>query len=389
MSSLNLRDYVDFTTNNNYVQGALQQEKSFRETTSQQIGQLRNYLVEAMDGIDFDDFKTRLQSKVELEKAYFDFFAKSISEYKVGQNVLVNEVPWSVKTLKMKEAIDLAHQFLETHRLDGTLPQGYQIKQEGVTILGKNEDAIWGDSKGTALKTVLTLQALSLKEPSQSDEQLAHPCNVLDLSFVERGEASTFLYDAQIPVGLYSDQSSFLTMSNHGPRLSFIHSGYAFGGHRDVSNVSENPFAPEDCSSWIARTTDCLIPYSTYDQLQFYRSVYLPAATLEANWTSSVTYNAMRDRYGPVLIRDPQKDIEEGQVYCHRRFDAVKDPTMATTFGIGGHTALVTGFVSNGPDSQVVTIGYNRDMPNLEGFGLQAFPYKEFADRQVMVFNVK
>lgn len=83
-----------------------------------------------------------------------------------------------------------------------------------------------------------------------------------------------------------------------------------------------------------------------------------------------------------VTVKDPSMDILPGQIYCHRRFPAA-DLTMSG-IGSGGHTAVVMGCYNG----HIVTMGANRDMPKLEGFGLQNFSWAEEPLKQKMLFNV-
>ena len=86
------------------------------------------------------------------------------------------------------------------------------------------------------------------------------------------------------------------------------------------------------------------------------------------------TYPTLDTLFDVAHIADPQRDIQPGQIYCHRTFNLKDDPNMETSLGAGGHTGVVLGFISQGKDSQIVVQAYGRDMPKVEGSGVQHFP---------------
>ena len=94
----------------------------------------------------------------------------------------------------------------------------------------------------------------------------------------------------------------------------------------------------------------------------------------DLQWADSATRTELDLRFDAVKVVDPQRDIQPGQIYCHRTFNLQTDPEMETSLGVSGHTGVVLGFISQGKDSQIVVQACSRDMPSVEGVGIQQFP---------------
>ena len=91
------------------------------------------------------------------------------------------------------------------------------------------------------------------------------------------------------------------------------------------------------------------------------------------------SFNALDQSYIPV---NSLQDVKPGDLYVHRTFKEGGSP-----LGAGGHTAMVLGV--NGGD--IVTLGYNRGLPErqLDGFGIQVFPYTDTAEKKVFFLRTK
>ena len=154
--------------------------------------------------------------------------------------------------------------------------------------------------------------------------------------------------------------------------LAFVHSGYAFGGSRGEEHLYPHgkPYVPQDCSSWLASLTGCASPFTTWTQLVLHRK-HSGQSDPDATSQGVLDFEAVCNT---VNVSDPQRDIRPGQIMAYRSFDLSKDPEMKGP-GNGGHTGLVLGFHSQGAESRVRVLSYNRSMPNQEGFGVQDMAY--------------
>jgi hypothetical protein len=71
-----------------------------------------------------------------------------------------------------------------------------------------------------------------------------------------------------------------------------------------------------------------------------------------------------------VKLFDVSETPTPGDIVASRRFSAEKPQT--SSLGTGGHAGIFLG----ADKDQIVTIAYNRDMPAMEGFGLESRPFE-------------
>lgn len=154
--------------------------------------------------------------------------------------------------------------------------------------------------------------------------------------------------------------------------LAFVHSGYAFGGHRGAAR--QQKFGPEDCSSWVAKITGCSELFSTTDQLQIQR-VLQGQGLVQDGWQSSRTGRAMLPLYTQAI---KSSEVKPGDIFVQRVFETAKD-SADNNFGVSGHTGFV--LERSGPRT-LLCLSYTRDMPHIEGFGVS-----EVLDHDVVMSN--
>lgn len=398
-------------SDNPTLQHALKQEYAFRKRTEEELDELLKNIQKLMSEKDAQQVKkatleklaTDLELVTLLNNAVVSYNSKDTQPKDYSESDK-NTCTYPLKFNKMALAIPGATTLVSKHFKElfciDSLPDGYVYRSQPreVTVIGKNPHSIYGDSKGTFLKTAaLTvhlactgttrLQDIGLKAKGASwiDEtamaHVTHLPNNLDLTKIDkRFEQFTYAFsDSVIQQG-----------------FSFVHSGYSYGGQRDTAyryKEGTKLFGPEDCSSWISKLSGSPIQFSTIDQLYSYRLRILKdfGITLGAvpdDYAATQTPTTMGELFDPVMVKDPQKDIRPGQIYAHRSYDLTADSTKQGPGTKGGHTGVVLDFISSGKESNVVILAYGRDMPNEEGFGIQQFPFAQ-ENRQVMLFSVK
>lgn len=393
-------------SDNPLIQEALKQERAFRIQTEKELKErletiqtvMANKTEEEATKIK-NDTLAKLDADLELMKHFNTALATYQPKGIEPKNYTANDTftctfpaKFNFMTVAITGAKTLISMHFENIFCDDALPAGYLFHSEinDVTILGNNPNSIYGDSKGTFLKTALIDVALTCTGGTRLQEYL----NV---------DQSAIAHVTALPLNLNLlqldprfDQFTYgFSDGNMRQGFCFVHSGYAFGGHRDTASrylSGTKIFGPEDCSSWIAKICGSPIQFSTTDQLYNYRlnvlkNFQLSLGNVPAEYSNTPIVATMTDLFDPVVIKDPQRDIRPGQIYAHRVYDLATDATMQG-LGSRGHTGLVIDFVSAGKDSSVMTMTYGRKMPTEEGFGIQTFPlYPE--DRQVMLFSVK
>ncbi|MBX9805310.1 MAG: hypothetical protein K2Y18_06115 [Alphaproteobacteria bacterium] len=358
---------------------AFQEEKKFREETIAQINNLRKRLStiqNSQKGEDPEAWQAKILSQINRDEATTALFNTALKKPGVKASFPVN----THKTLEILTGVKplITESFFEI--LEGNNPKGYSYDQQTVTQLGgDNTITIWGNSRGTYLKTAL-LYMLATHEEGPSKGFGSMGLKWFDGSALAHVAA---LPDLELDMSSYS----FACPYEPGAKLGLVipHSGYSFGGHLGEPRYGQGKrFGPQDCSSGVAFLTGSPA-YTTADQLCAYRKLSGLVGLIPAGWETGADATYLLKNMEVVTVKDPQNDIQPGQIYWHRRF-ANTDPEMKVTVGSGGHTAITLGYLRDG---SVVTIGYNRDMPKLEGFGIQNFLWAAEPLKKKGLFHVK
>ena len=232
----------------------------------------------------------------------------------------------------------------------GKMPKDFDnnIEAGKLPLLGSNE--FWGSSKSTILSTAATYVNMVINEQFLNEtldlqkSSIAHAFELPDLFQTE--SVNNYIYD--------HEQKKY---------FSFFHSGYSFGGSRG----DKKEFGPQDCGTIIENyyLTNKLAPQctaTTADLLCIHYSHIKPThKSIRSDWSG-------RPELVKIFSVNKDKDDAIGSIYFWRNFNE-KYPE-ATTLGSSGHTAIILG---QNNEHEFVTIGVNRDMPKIEGFGLQSF----------------
>lgn len=371
-----------------HVEKAIERVKRFKQATQQELQSMFE-MVSTVQAKQEKEKKTIQEEIFERVKNDIQLTAnmnQSLKTFKLS----TGEITYSLVTNKMDLILNGTKTFLNSYfddLYDGKIPKGYEYTDASIPILGENPKNIWGSSKATFLKTA----GFNLLMTYTGKARL------MDLPFpIKQGsrhwiDESAMVQITPFPKNLKISEEfekySYCFSDTITPQgLSFPHNGYAMGGHRGdlMRHPNGKPLGPEDCSSWTSKISGFPGTYTTADQLLFYRAKVKEGLVSET-WLSGPEYQPMSMLYDVMKVRDPQKEIKIGQIYCHRTF-ASTDPNMTETLGTGGHTVLVLGMRSNG---NIVTLGVNRDMPNMEGPGIQEFTYSDKAPKKSMLFSVK
>lgn len=366
---------------NPLVERALEAEQAFRHNTIREIRKLTTDIACQSGNCDFDTLRGALFSRVRQDQDYFEWFQRDIKSYPLGHNPAKNEIPYSVSTLRMHTITRGARSLLDENLgilFYGIEPSGYQINRSETTCLG-NQSTIWGNSKGTIFKTALIELALTMRDFALQESGKEKTFSRLtDLEYLNL-DTSHLAHQVPIPEALYRAESSFTSTTQSGFTLTYIHSGYAYGGHRGESAYPNGKVGgPEDCSSFICKLTGTGPYVTTLNQQHLYQSVFEPSFKPALDWSQSPAGVSLGNILKPMQIRDPQRDIKPGQVYTIR----------TTAPSVASHTGLVLGFESNGRNSKVRILNYNRAEPTIEGFGHNLAPYETTPVQKIMFFDV-
>lgn len=380
----------------NLKENALQWEWKFRDATQQELLKFKDELRTILKNLPTDkreSLKKSILDKIELDKGLIQGLNDSLKNYASG-----TEATWSLKTNKMTEILEGTTSFIDAEFdqfiksiEDDTELDDYQIKtrKEDVTIIANNDPVIYGTSKSSFFKNALFITYLV-----STDKKTLSEINLIDkVYWIDQTPNAhvTPLPENLIPENIKVGDTDFTQCTYFykdditSKGLAFIHSGYAFGGYRNESRYPYQPpkslgkpNGPEDCSSFVGKLTLGIDQMSTADlwkRWQYQREGY----PKDQDWEDSKTGKLLIDKY-TVIESD---NIQAGDIWATRSFDINTDPEMKG-FGKGGHTVLV---IDDKNQKEIIGLGFNRDMPRIEGFGKQTFPkYPEKGDGKRIFF---
>jgi hypothetical protein len=309
-----------------------------------------------------------------------------------------NNLTWSLATNKMALILNGAREIILnedhlTHLLTGQLPfftNGYDNTLSNIPVIG-DQNGLFGHSGVTYLSAaMLNVHLELLGQNSRLQDMTLENTNMRWI------DETAIAHVTQIPEAIvsnlmqtdpnFTEQFTYFYTDEITPHgLAFVHSGYAFGGQRDENRYapSDKLYGPEDCSSWIAKLINAETLFSTIDMLYAFRMAQPESERgyIDENWLNSDEAKIM-NTLTPVFIHD-FKDIQPGLIWAYRTFEEGVDSQLSS--GKSGHTALVLGLQENG---EVLTLGFQRGMPEKEGFGLNSFPAASTLNKEVMFFSI-
>ena len=361
---------------------------------TQKIVDDQNYLLnknayiwsQTQDLIDITCFQSHALNHIDKDLIYLEKLNQAVSNYAApGEYGLT----WSLATNKMNLILSGAREIISDNAqlemlLNGHLPvtNGYDNAPSYI-VTCNDLNGLFGNSQLTYLSAaMLTIHLTLLGDNSH-----------LPAAWIDQ---SAITHVTPIPEKISLDQLdpnfkthfSYFYSDEYTPQgLAFVHSGYAFGGQRDEDRYQPagKLYGPEDCSSWLAKIVQSDISFSTIDMLYAFRMAQPESERgyIDQNWLQS-DYAQITHFITPVFINDINQDIQPGLIWVARKFEDNVDHQSSS--GKSGHTALVLGLEDNG--EEVLTIGYHRNMPEMEGFGLRSFPAVADTNTEVMYFSI-
>ncbi|MBN9542811.1 MAG: hypothetical protein J0G32_03335 [Alphaproteobacteria bacterium] len=367
-----------YLSNEAVVQNALKQESATRTREDQELHGLYEDIIKFQEEIDYEVIFTEIQNQIDLDFKLTEALNEGLKNANGHDkpDFVQNQVTWSLKTNKFKEMLEGAKQLLNmknlSNILEDRLPEDYSMNIKTAPICGESSNtAIYGNSKATYLKTALFYT-----------KKVASVVTNNTVKLWDAVDQSAIMHLLPLPTKYKPENFSECTFSYNQPYngdasiegVVIPHSSYAFGGQRGESRygAAGKQFGTEDCSSWIAKLFGCENQFSTVHQLYAHRKQSSSLGNVGEEGDSVV--DEINSRFNSVKVSDPQKDIKAGMVLVRRKFDMEKDPKQEGN-GIGGHTALMLGTADNG--QTIYTLGFNRNMPVKEGFGVEEFKYQD------------
>jgi hypothetical protein len=291
----------------------------------------------------FDNLSKLVIKKFEIELSSIDFFNKAISSNKQdGCNT-----GFGVRTNKLFETLTGAEKLATntniSNVLNGKFIKGFDNSIGDLPVLGE-KGAYWGTSNTTFATTFLKVIHSTI--PGKNITDTANSATL-----------HTFLLPEKFDTSLVKS-SIFIELPEKGaPELTIPNSGYSYGGDR----LNKKEFKPQDCTSFLEVSAQLTQNGASSADLYLAKRVLAKQGLV-------VVKNDWLDSAGGSMVKlfDLNTDTPQpGDIWARRKFnDKVK---IDSSLGFGGHAGIYLGQEKD----KIVNLAYNRDMPDMEGFGLE------------------
>lgn len=295
----------------------------------------------------FDNISSDIKKILESEKFSVEHLNKAILANKEkGCTAHIG-----IRTNKLAEALEGASQIATDTNIsliiEGKLPDNFDNSIDKLLPEIGKIDSFWGTSKPTFLTTLLeTVHFSFTKKTSDSN-------------------ASAILHTFNCPEGFDSSglSSSMFIYAEELVKVTIPHSGYSFGGDR----LNEKCFRPHDCTSFLEMSAQLTAGGASTADL------YLAKRVLSKQDLLVVDEGWLKTAGGTMvsLFDINTKTPMPGDVWVTRKFNETSPINLS--LGCGGHAGIYLGTDRD----NIITLAYNRDMPHVDGFGIE---YRRFEE---------
>lgn len=376
------------------VKKAFDAEERHRKLTRQEIHQLLGILKERFkkSGLSVSTFEDmvleRINRDFEIIKAFNERLAKAEKHEKDFGQELCRQNQLLDVIIGSEYIVD---EYIEDIT-DGVLPEEFEKSLFDITRLEHKEEneIIRGSFKSTCLKGAIVTMLVALNDDHANASTLNLPKRNnqrwVDYSIVFH----TIPMPGKINKSLiHPDFESFTyyykdaTSPSQG-ELGFPHSGYF--GHSDCARKPQKGTAnPENCSSWVFREIlKANYAITTYDVMQFFRNK-TNFGLRDSNYTATPKYHWLNDVLTPVPTKNFQTAVKPGYLVCVRRPEEGGVVNPSKHYGASGHMAIAL-FAT---DTHIVVLACSRDVPIMEGIGVQKISLEAEKNSDIMILRYK
>jgi hypothetical protein len=299
------------------------------------------------------------------------------------------------KQNRLLEIISRSEDIVKEHiedMVNGILPKEFEESLSKITKLetDKENEIISGSFKTTCFKgaIVTMLVALNGDHTNASTLNLPKKNNRIwvDYSIVfqaiplpKKINKSSIHPDFESFTYYYKDATS----PSQG-ELGFPHSGYFPVGH-GASNPHKGISNPEDCSSWVFhQIINTKYWVTSYDVMQFFR-IKTGVGLFDRNYANTRKYGWLNSVLTPVLTSDLQTFIKPGNLLCIRWPEKDGVVIRSENYGLFGHVAIAL-FAT---DTHIFALACTRDVPRMEGVGIQKISLEIAKNSDIMILRQK
>ncbi len=312
----------------------------------------------------------------------FDNLARDCREHITKQKVKIFELSkvtskskiHGVNSHKLLEASSGALDFSTDENisalLSGRLPSAYNNDIPTGELPRLGGGPYWGTSKPVfvnftfaVISNFLTGQKINHATIGQTSIFHSFP---MPEGFVPSEENDIMWLSSQEKLGPKKETQYFLTVP---------HCGYSWGGDR--MNFAKL-YKPQDCTSFLEMIYS--LPPSTASSADLYLAaqsgVGVDPDTIVADWSRSSSGSLVK-------LFNVNKNPSHGDIMVARTFNALKP---SGTIGAGGHAGIV---LYQESITDFITLAYNRNMPFMDGFGIEKRTCLNNSEKQTFFLSRK
>lgn len=356
--------------------------------TKQLLGILRDRFKKS--GLSVGDFEDRVQERIGRDLEIINAFNKKLEQAKNSEKDAAYKLCKQNKLLEIiSGAEDIVNEYIDD-MVNGILPEEFEESLSKITTLERNkeDEMLSGSFRPTCFKgAILTMLAtLSGERANASKLNLSGKQNPAWLNH------SIVFHSMPMPgkiikSSIHPDFESFTyfykgASSPSQGELVFPHSGY-FPDGQGVRKPSKGIANPEDCSSWVFHRI-LSAPYSitSYDVMQFYR-IKTGVGRRDGIYDKTPEFDWLNARFIPALKPQVKTFIKPGDLICLRRPEEEGRVIRSENYGVSGHVAIAL-FAT---DTHIIAIACTRDVPLMEGVGIQKLSLEREKNSDLMIFR--
>ncbi|MBN1471498.1 MAG: hypothetical protein JW925_06945 [Syntrophaceae bacterium] len=274
----------------------------------------------------------------------------------------------------------------------GILPEKFEKSLAKITTLERNNEdkIVSGSFTATRFKGAIITMLVALNGDSANVSKLDLP--------KERNRTwrdySVVFHTIPLPkkidqLSIHPNFESFTYYYKNaaGPpqgEMGFPHSGYFPDGHH-ARNPHKGISNPEDCSSWVLhRILNAKYSVTSYNITQFFR-IKTGIRISNKNYDKTREYGWLNSVLTPVRAPKVQTVIKPGYVLCIRRPEADSVVIPGKNYGVSGHVAIAL-FAT---DTHIIALACTRDVPLMEGIGVQKISLEREKNSDIMILGHK
>ena len=312
-----------------------------------QLLALMNFLQENQESFDFtfDNLPALVQASLESETLSVQTFNQAVAANKAAGC----SPHFGVRTHKLLEILEGTKELATEQNigriLDGTYAAGYDNSVTKSLPIIAEKNGFWGTSKPTFSTTLMQVMShVIMGMPVGVTEHLA--------------TLHTFQLPKEFDATLLVKSSLFINIDGPSVALTIPHSGYSFGGDR----LNSKEFRPQDCTSFLEMTAQLPENGASTADLYLAKRVLSKQSlvVVDESWLESAGGQMVK------LFDVNQGAPKPGDIWACRKFSEARP--IDSSLGCGGHAGIYLGR----DKENVVTLAYNRDMPHMEGFGVES-----------------